>query len=549
MNQELRERLKQLAPHERANLRWRLKRRPSQTPPSPLPFIWVLCTGRGFGKTLTAANHVFDYVQKLPFVPKNRIVRVALIGETFNDIRDTMIEGASGLRSVIPRSLEESWNRSMGQMKVVFPQGPGFPERREVLFFSYTSQEPDKLRGPEHHICWIDEPAKLEDADENPEQENTTWSNMTLGLRAGSNPHIVVTGTPLPCKLILFLNEHPEAVMVHASTLENEKNLPQSYIDELKRLPKASRRYRQEVLGEILFDNPDALFSQENIDQYRQGPPEVYSKVLGYDPSVSAADNADEAGIVLTGYAEKEEKQIDAWVLKDLSGHFTPKQQTQLVIETVLEEKVDDLVFEQNQGVDFVLDALIQALKEQTVEHYIRKLSPKRTDYGTIRRFRVFTRSDSGVHIFNISSIHAKTGKAVRAESVSISYETGNVHHPPDDCLPSCPKCKTFLELQQTSWNPTTGKSSPDRLDALVYTLLFIFGSKMVRKVKTSVAGPNIEDNIHNMQDSNPNRVNIYSADVIGRIYENDTPDFTRSFPSELSDYEILRDRYSSGAA
>ena len=502
----------------------------------------MLLTGRGFGKTLTAAHHVFDYVQKLPFTPENRIVRVALIGETFNDIKSTMVEGATGLRNVIPRIYEESWNRSMGEMVVVLPQGPGVPERREVHFFSYTSQEPDKLRGPQHHICWIDEPAKLEDADQDPDQDNTTWSNMMYGLRLGSSPHVVVTGTPLPCRLILFLNDHPDAVKVHASTLENRKNLPESYVKELESLPKASRRYRQEVLGEILFDNPDALFSQEVIDTYRQGAPEEYSKVLGYDPSVSAAVNADEAGIVLTGYKENAEKETHSWVISDFSGHYTPKQQTELVMRIVLDEKVDDLVFEQNQGVDFVLDALLQALKDQTVEHNVRKLAPKRTDYGTIRRFRVFARSNSGVHVFNISSIHAKVGKSVRAETASIKYDTGQVHHPVDE-LPTCPKCKTSLELQQVSWNPTSGKASPDRLDALVYTLLFIYGSKMIRKVKTTIAGPMPTTNL---EESRRNTTNIYSADLIGRIYENESPSFGNSRPGELSDHEIYSDRFSS---
>src|SRR5205807_456338 len=156
MNEMLREKLRDLAPHELVNLKWRLKRRPSQTPPSPLPFIWVLLAGRGSGKTLTAANHVFQYVQELPFTAENRIVRVALIGETFNDIKATMVEGATGLRNVVPRSLEETSNRSLGELKIVFPQGKGFPERREVHFFSYTSQEAGKLRGPQHHIAWID---------------------------------------------------------------------------------------------------------------------------------------------------------------------------------------------------------------------------------------------------------------------------------------------------------------------------------------------------------------------------------------------------------
>jgi phage terminase large subunit-like protein len=62
-------------------------------------------------------------------------------------------------------------------------------------------------------------------------------------------------------------------------------------------------------------------------------------------------------------------------------------------------------------------------------------------------------------------AVHAKKGKRVRAEPVSALYEQHRVHH-----LDSL----GHLEDQLCMWTPEQ-VNSPDRMDALVYALLFLF--------------------------------------------------------------------------
>jgi hypothetical protein len=54
---------------------------------------------------------------------------------------------------------------------------------------TYSGDEPDQLRGPQHDAAWADEPAKWKYPIE-------AWDNLELGLRSGSNPRIVATTAP-----------------------------------------------------------------------------------------------------------------------------------------------------------------------------------------------------------------------------------------------------------------------------------------------------------------------------------------------------------------
>lgn len=504
--------IKQLHPHELTLLKWRMQRRPEQIVPEPRPLLWFLLGGRGSGKTKTGANHIFEYACNLPHTPKNRIVRVALVGQTYDDVKKTMIEGESGLLGVIPEEIILKWNRTIGELKVAIA-GDG-DQYREIHFNSYTAQVPEKLRGPQQHLFWIDEPAKFEDADVNPTDRDTTWSNLIFGLRLGESPHGVITGTPTPCKLVQYLLNHPDCQTTRMTTWANRDNLPEVFKQELLRLDPNSRTYRQEVLAEVLLDNPDALFSEDNINENRKnlptlddrGDPVELFKVLGWDPSMSSSDDADEAGIILTYFTQEEKrramanptgggrpivvKPAEAYVVKDLSGHFTPAEQVDLVVRTILEEKVGDLVVEQNQGADFVVTLLSQALKDQTQDYTIKKhKKPKSTDFGSVKRFTVrATLFDGSFHQFLVSAIQATRSKKVRAETAAYQYDFGRVHHPKkeEQGLAICDKeaCKTSLEYEMSSWNPNKTSHrymSPNRLDALVYTLLFIFGKHTIQ--------------------------------------------------------------------
>jgi phage terminase large subunit-like protein len=328
------------------------------------------------------------------------------------------------------------------------------------------------------------------------------------------------------------------------TTWHNRQNLPKHYVEELERLDPNSRTYRQEVLAELLLDTPDALFNQESINEDRANPPEDPPpfKVLGYDPAASSGDGADEAGIIVVGYvpevkskarASKNgggrpliESPTQAYVLKDLSGHLAPSEQAELVIRTVLEEKIGDLIFEQNQGVDNIVTLLSHALKDQTADYTIRRhRKAKQTDFGPVKRFTVKAfLLDGTVHQFLISAIHAMKSKKVRAESVSYQYDTHRVHHPKD--LPTCrlESCKQSLEIQMTTWSPnqTSGRAqSPDRMDALVYALFHVFGRHALHSNANSrlTAPTSTTTNEMTDQQKNPGKatrrhVSLYSVDM-----------------------------------
>lgn len=484
---DLEEKLKKLPPDELVLLKWHLQRRPAQTPPDSLPLIWFLLGGRGSGKTLTGSNHVFETAKNLPHTPDNRIIRVALVSETFTDVRITMIEGETGLRSIIPQDLEITWNRSLGEYKVRLPG----PKYREIHFFAYSSERPDLLRGPQHHLIWLDEPSKLKDANIEPTSPGTTWSNLIMGLRLGPSPHMVVTGTPEPNKLVRYIAKHPHAIMHRMSTFENEANLPQQSIEEFRRLPATSRTARQELYAEILEDNPDAIIAQELIENNRSTVPEDINLVLGYDPSMTANTESDEAGIVLSGWEKDEEtKEVHAYILEDHSGHLLPKEQTKLVVDLIISRLIPEIIIEQNQGAGFILNDIETTLKaHHNVKSYLkRELRKKSTKAGTINRTRFTVQfHDKTAFSFTINAIHAKVGKVLRAGSVSIHYEMGLVHHPPQG-LPICSitTCSASLEDQMVLWDETK-KDSPDRMDAAVYTLLHIFGSELALSSKRPV--------------------------------------------------------------
>jgi hypothetical protein len=91
---------------------------------------------------------------------RRRYGRIALVGETLGDVREVMIEGPSGIRSVA-RGAQPRFEA--GRRRLVWDDG------RVALMFS--SEDPESLRGPQFDAAWCDElgcPA----ADKGPNQPN-----------------------------------------------------------------------------------------------------------------------------------------------------------------------------------------------------------------------------------------------------------------------------------------------------------------------------------------------------------------------------------------
>ena len=368
--------------------------------------MWVVQAGRGFGKTRAGAEATSHFLHQHPGS------RVALVGPTWRDVRDTMVEGESGLLSVIPSEWVTKWNHSLGELVL----------KNGSRCFAYAATQPDRLRGPQHHFAWGDEVAAWE--------RSETWDQLLLGLRLGADPRVVLTTTPRPRKLMRDILRHPRCQLSRGSTWDNLDNLPPEFAQAVLEQYRGTRLGRQEIEGELLADVEGALWTLDMIARSRVAPPEGeladvtaaldLSRVLvAIDP---AGGGEDEIGIVAAGKG----RDGHAYVLADRSCRLRPEGWARRAVALYEELGADAIVVERNFGGDMAA--------------------------ATVRAV------DRGVPI---REVVASRGKRMRAEPVSALYERDLVHH-----------VGVFdrLEDQMTVWTPESG-DSPDRLDALVWAL------------------------------------------------------------------------------
>jgi predicted phage terminase large subunit-like protein len=216
-----------------AHAEWLSKAHPYQVPP-PMEmdwYVWLLLAGRGAGKTAAAAEGLWWWTWTYRF-------RSLVLAPTSNDLKHTCFEGQSGLLSVIPSKLIQSYNKSDHQ--IILTNGGSI---RGISADSY-----ERLRGPQFHAAWCDELAAF-----NYLGEGQAWDMMNMGLRLGDSPRVIVTTTPRNKELILELidREGDDVIIDRATTYANIKNLSSTFSKQLERY-KGSKLYDQEVLGQVI---------------------------------------------------------------------------------------------------------------------------------------------------------------------------------------------------------------------------------------------------------------------------------------------------------
>ena len=260
-------------------LKWLNLARPKQITPKGDWSIWLILAGRGWGKTLTGAQDMAW------FALRNPDSRLAIVAPTFADGRDTCIEGESGLYSVLDEKLIANYNRSLGELVLV----------NGSRFKTFSSDTPERLRGPQHHRVWCDELGSW--------KYSETWDQMMFGLRLGENPKVVVTTTPKPIPLVKDLLKRKDTIITRGSTFENENNLADSSLKQLKERYEGTRLGRQELYAEVLEDVSGSLWSRDLIEKsmmkYNEKLPDMKRIVIAVDPAVTSYKNSDETGIVV----------------------------------------------------------------------------------------------------------------------------------------------------------------------------------------------------------------------------------------------------------
>jgi len=282
----------------------------------------------------------------------------------------------------------------------------------------FSAEKPDRLRGPQHHGAWCDELA----AWEYPE----TWDQLQFGLRLGEHPQCVITTTPRPTKIIKDLIKDEENIVTRGSTYENAENLAQSTLATLQIKYADTRLGRQELFGEVLDDNPGALWNRANLEATRIKASEVpvlVRVVVGVDPAVTNNEDSDSTGIVVAGMSNDGQY----YVLADDTLKASPQAWAEQAISSFEQHKADRIIAEVNNGGDLVVHLLQQ----------VKNTVP-------------------------VKKVTASRGKAVRAEPIAALFEQGRAH-----LVGYYPE----LEDQLCEWEPGTNMSSPDRMDAMVWAL------------------------------------------------------------------------------
>jgi phage terminase large subunit-like protein len=359
--------------------------------------------GRGFGKTRLAAEDIADYGL---WNPGHRQIVVAA---TSDDLRRVCFEGDSGLLSVIPDACISDYNKTLHEI-TLFNGG---------LIQGFSSEKPDRLRGPQGHRAWCDELA----AWRYPE----AWDMLMFGLRLGEKPQCVVSTTPRPTKIIKELVSRKDVYVTRGSTYDNAANLAPTFISQLVTKYEGTRLGRQELNAELLLDNPGALWKRDNIEEARlRVYPELIRIVVAIDPAVTSKADSDETGIIVAGIATIKDT-VHGFILDDKSMRGTPDEWAKEAVRLYHHWKADRIIGETNNGGDMI-EAIIRTID--------RNVSYK--------------------------GVHASRGKQIRAEPISALYEQRRVHH-----------VGMFAELedQLCEWDPATADASPDRLDALVWAL------------------------------------------------------------------------------
>lgn len=235
-------------PHPPGDEYWMCRHaRANQHPPEGIWRIWLLLAGRGFGKSRTGAEWISHKAKSIP------LSNWAAVAPTRDDLKATVFEGDSGiLHALDMRRGDENYNKT--DLVVRLPNGS--------MIRGLSAERPERTRGPNLTGAWLDELAVW--------RYPQTWDDLLPALRRG-DAQIVVTTTPRPTPLIKeWVKRNDGSVEItRGSMFDNASNLSKAALAELQMRWEGTRLARQELYGELLEDDPGALWTRDIIESTR----------------------------------------------------------------------------------------------------------------------------------------------------------------------------------------------------------------------------------------------------------------------------------------
>lgn len=420
--------------------------------------VYLLVGGRGVGKTVAGATETRNHLRRL-----GKDARVGIGAPTNADVRDTCMEGETGLIAMFPDEFVY-YNRSLMEARHIYG---GYVK-------AIGMEQPKRWNGPQWSMLWIDELALC---------NQDSYDQAAFGLRLGERPYAVCTTTPKNKKWVKKLAMEPttyvpqyiaeDGVSKRLPTTFDNLYLPGRRVDWLKRKYEGSRLGLQELSGVFIEDIEGAMWKRKWI-MYKTDKstwPRFVRKVVAIDPAGSVsrktadenslseeqklnkAKNADTA-IAVVGVGEDGRM----YVLHIESGQWTPSEWAKKAIQCFHKFRCDNIIAERNYGGDMV---------ESNIRNH-KQFDPE------------LNRVLNGRYL-PIKVVVASKGKELRAQPVAALYEQRRVYH-----------CAAFgpAEDQMCSFVDTNENEGADMVDALVWAIteLAELGIEVVDSIV--IAGP-----------------------------------------------------------
>jgi phage terminase large subunit-like protein len=437
--EERRRRLERLTSRRALALKyeWSFWARPKQVAPPTIDITlpdtpewryWLVFAGRMFGKSRLAAEQIRRWIEG---GEKRCLV---LAGPRYEDVERVQI---ANLEQVFPPDRRPRYNRDEHRLRF-WPYTIGAPYA-DIC----SGERPDSFRGPEWDGGWLDEFAAFRYLD-------AVWDRLIPAMRAippgGGPPQLVCTTTPRNRPVLHALLDNPAAVLTQGASAENAHNVAGGVLEAVKFIYAGSEFADQELGGQLLGNEPGAMFRLEWFARNRVAAPtkRIQKKIVIVDTSGSSSSTANECGIMLLGLSEDEQT---AYLLGDYSFAGGPEDWAKKAFEVYVQHKADALVYESNYGRELVA----------TLFKYI------------------------GAKAVNLVPFPAVGTKAERAQPVRALMQQGRVK-----LVGSFPK----FEMQATTWTPADpARRSPDRMDTFVHGVTYLFPAVQVARGAVLIPG------------------------------------------------------------
>ncbi len=307
--------------------------------------IWLMCAGRGAGKTRAAAENLAWWAWEQPNT------RWLVSAPTSGDLKSTCFEGDSGLLSVIPSSLVQKYNSSLHELILV----------NGSLIKGIAASEPERFRGPQFHGGWLDELAAWEYLQE-------SWDMIQFGIRLGTHTKLIASTTPKPKPVVMNLidREGDDVAVSRASTYSNINNLAPSFKKQIMQY-EGTKLGRQEIYAEIIDPEEGGIVKREWFKLWPDGKPfpKFEYIIQSLDCAASEKTINDPTAHITFGVFKPEDGGMCAMVIDCWQDHLQyPDLRPRVVeeFETVygdgkIKKRVDMLLIEdKSAGISLIQD-------------------------------------------------------------------------------------------------------------------------------------------------------------------------------------------------